>query len=116
MPTLKLIQAARTKEISTSRNRWIALEEGPTRISRLRLERKKKRKPTRIHSEVVGTKNLLTGLTLKNVVRTKKYDCQELRGETQSEPRNVIDRNYVEGRSQNHSNTNQFLREIGCNV
>ena len=25
VPTLKLIQAARTKEISTSRNRWIAL-------------------------------------------------------------------------------------------
>ena len=25
-------------------------------------------------------------------------------------------RNYVKGRSQNHSNTNQFLVEIGCNV
>ena len=74
VPTLKLIQAARTKEISTSRNRWIALEEGPTRIARLRLERKKERKPTRFHSEVVGTKILLTGITLRNVVRTKKYD------------------------------------------
>ena len=28
VPTLKLIQAARTKEIFTSRNRWIALEKG----------------------------------------------------------------------------------------
>ena len=74
VPTLKLIQAARTKDISTSRNRWIALEEGPTRIARLRLERKKERKPTRIHSVVVGTKILLTGITLRNVVRTKKYD------------------------------------------
>ena len=44
VPTLKLIQTARTKEIFTSRNRWIALEEGPTRIARLRLERKKERK------------------------------------------------------------------------
>ena len=61
-------------------------------------------------------KILLTGITLRNVVRTKKYDWQELRWETQSEPRIVTDRNYVEGRSQNHSNTNQFLVEIGCNV
>ena len=30
VPTLKLIQAARTKEISTSRYRWIALEKGNT--------------------------------------------------------------------------------------
>ena len=44
VPTLKLIQAARTKEIFTSRNRWIALVEGPTRIARLRLERKKDRR------------------------------------------------------------------------
>ena len=71
VPTLKLIQAARTKEISTSRNRWIALEEGPTSIARLRLERKKERKPTRFHSVVVGTKEfLLTGITWKDVVRT----------------------------------------------
>ena len=28
VPTLKLIQAARTKEISTSRYRWILLEKG----------------------------------------------------------------------------------------
>ena len=28
VPTLKLIQAARAKEISTSRNRWIALKKG----------------------------------------------------------------------------------------
>ena len=48
VPTLKLIQAARTKEISTSRNRWIALEEGPTRIARLRLERKKREKANTI--------------------------------------------------------------------
>ena len=74
VPTSTLIQAARTKEISTSRNRWIALEEGPTRIARLRLERKKERKPTRIHSVVVGTKILLTGITRRNVVRTKIYD------------------------------------------
>ena len=57
VPTLKLIQAARTKEIQDS------TVEGPTRIARLQLERKKERKPTRIHSEVVGTKNLLTGIT-----------------------------------------------------
>ena len=29
--------------------------ERPTRIARLRLERRKKRKPTRFHSKVVGT-------------------------------------------------------------
>ena len=28
----------------------------------------------------------------------------------------MTDRNYVEKRSQNHSNTNQFQIEIGCNV
>ena len=75
VPTLKLIQAARTKEIFTSRNRWIALVEGPTRIARLRLERKKDRrkKPTRIHSEVVGTKNL----TDRNYVK-KRSQHQEV--------------------------------------
>ena len=45
VPTVKLIQAARTKEFLLAG------------IARLRLERKKERKPTRIHSEVVGTKN-----------------------------------------------------------
>ena len=28
----------------------------------------------------------------------------------------MTDRNYVEKRSQNHSNTDQFQIEIGCNV
>ena len=46
VPTLKLIQAARTKDISTSRNRTV---EGPTRIARLRLERKKERKKESQH-------------------------------------------------------------------
>ena len=48
--------------------------ERPTRFARLRLERKNEEKPTRILSEVVGTKILLTGITLRNAVRTKKYD------------------------------------------
>ena len=47
--------------------------EGPTRIARLRLERKKERKPTRIHSEVVGTKNL----TDRNYVK-KRSQNQEI--------------------------------------
>ena len=73
VPTLKLIQAARTK-VFYKQESLDSTVERPTRIARLRLERKKKRKPTRIHSEVVGTKNLLTGITFRNVVRTKNND------------------------------------------
>ena len=56
MPTLELILAARTKEFFYLQESLDSTVEGTTRIARLRLERKKERKPTRIHSEVVGTK------------------------------------------------------------
>ena len=52
MPTLNLIQAARTKVFYLQESLDSTVER-QTRIARLRLERKNERKPTRIHSEVV---------------------------------------------------------------
>ena len=73
LPTLKMIQAAKTKEFLLAGIAGYHCRMSNTyRTSAVGTEEEEKAN-TNSHL-AVGTKIVLTGITLKNAVRTKKYD------------------------------------------